>query len=411
MRTIPGFRRSSPPRAFAALLLVPFLALSLAGCGGGIPLGVLDPVAVAEGTKQVPLFVATTRAKPKIELERMFSGDRDKTVNHAKLTVSIPPNHQTGQIEWPSRAPGDSRVNFVTADRDYMNSQAFLQTIKAELARRKPDDRTVLVFIHGYNTKFEEAVYRFAQIVNDSGFKGVPVLFTWPSRGALLDYPYDRESAVFSRDDLEATLDDIATKTGVRKIDVLAHSMGNFLFVETLRQATIRGNGTFHGKIGQIMLAAPDIDIDVFRRQLMVIGQLKLPITVFVSRDDKALNFSRMVWGSQVRAGAYTVSDPAVMEKLREANITVIDLSEVKGTDAMNHGKFASSPDVVKMIGGRLAEDGGIQQRPAGLGEGIMALGATVGHTVGQTVGTAVAAPGAILSGQAPVLAGQADSE
>ena len=232
----------------------------------------------------------------------------------------------------------------------------------------------------------------------------MPVLFTWPSKGALLDYPYDRESAVYSRDDLENTMTAIAKETGVKKIDVLAHSMGNFLFVETLRQATIRGNGNFNGKLGQIMLAAPDIDIDVFRRQMYVITKLKPPITVFVSSDDKALKFSTFVWGSQTRAGATIITDPKVLEQLAALNITIFDLSDLKTTDSMGHGKFAASPDVVQLIGRRLAADGGIQQRGPGLGEGIVALGSSLGTTVGKTVGAAVSVPEAVLTGRATAL-------
>jgi len=350
------------------------------------------------------MFVATTRARPKVELARMFSGERSRTVDHARITVSIPPNHQAGEVEWPRSAPGDPKLSFVTADRDYMVDKTFIAGIRTELAKRKPADRNVLIFIHGYNTKFEEAVFRFAQIIHDSDFKGVPVLFTWPSKGALLDYPYDRESAVFSRDDLENTMTEIAKETGVKKMDVLAHSMGNFLFVETLRQATIRGNGTFNGKLGQIMLAAPDIDIDVFRRQMSVITKLKPPITIFVSSDDKALKFSTFVWGSQTRAGATIISDPQVLDQLAALNITIFDLSALKTSDSLGHGKFAASPDVVQLIGRRLAADGGIQQRGPGLGEGIVALGSSLGTTVGKTVGAAVAVPEAVLTGKATAL-------
>ena len=52
----------------------------------------------------------------------------------------------------------------------------------------------VLVFIHGFNDRFEDAVFRFAQVVHDSDAPVVPVLFTWPSRGSVLAYGYDRES-------------------------------------------------------------------------------------------------------------------------------------------------------------------------------------------------------------------------
>jgi esterase/lipase superfamily enzyme len=375
------------------------VAIGLSGCASGPPLGVLDPVALPADAHPIPIFVATTRAREEIEPARMFSGGRAKTVDHGELVISVPPTHQPGQIEWPSRAPGDPTKNFVTAKREFLTEDGFIEGIRKAIAKRPPAERDILVFIHGYNTRFEDAVYRFAQIVHDSGFKGVPVLFTWPSKGELLAYPYDRESAIFSRDDLEATLLEIAKKSGARKFDVLAHSMGNMLFVEVLRTAVIRGNPRFDGKLDQVMLAAPDIDIDVFRRQMRVIAPKRIPITIFVSKDDKALAISKFVWQSTDRAGAFTVQDPELARRLEEYNITVVDLSDVKSSDSLNHGKFAASPAVVQLIGNRLAADNGIQGRGATLGEGLVIVGSSLGSTVGSVAGGVVAAPVKVLTG------------
>ena len=59
-----------------------------------------------------------------------------------------------------------------------------------------------LVFIHGYRTRFDAAVYRAAQIVHDSGYTGTPVLFSWASAGRTVDYIYDNNSATIARDAL-----------------------------------------------------------------------------------------------------------------------------------------------------------------------------------------------------------------
>ena len=378
------------------------VALILGGCASGPPTSAMTPVAeLAPGASAVTIFVATTREKSTADdAAMMFSGLRSRDANFADLTISVPPAHKSGEIEWPGRA-ADPRVSFATLSRDFTTESGFLDSVRKALAKRPKADRSILVFVHGYNTKFEEAVFRFAQIVHDSGFKGVPVLFTWPSKGQLLDYPYDRESAVYSRDDLEAMLTLLATKSGAKQIDVLAHSMGNFLFVETLRQATIRGNGSFNGKLGAVMLAAPDIDIDVFRKQLLVIGRLERPMTVFVSKDDKALSFSRFFWSSQSRVGSTAVSDPDVIRRLEQNNIFVIDITDAKGQDSLNHGKFATSPEVVRLIGRELAQGGGIPTRGAGLGEGLVVLGGALGQTVGAAAGVALALPAGVAEGVA----------
>src|SRR6202030_2630354 len=95
----------------------------------------------------------------------------------------------------------------------------------------------------GYNTRFAEAVYRLAQISHDSGAPAVPVLFTWPSRGRPLVYTYDRESTNFSRDALEDVLQCLAKDPAVGEISILAHSMGNWVTLEALRQMSIRNRG------------------------------------------------------------------------------------------------------------------------------------------------------------------------
>jgi esterase/lipase superfamily enzyme len=73
------------------------------------------------------------------------------------------------------------------------------------LVQRAPK-RQALVFIHGFNVSFEEAVFRFAQIVHDSRANVAPVLFSWPSKGSPFAYEYDSESPNYSRDALEALL-------------------------------------------------------------------------------------------------------------------------------------------------------------------------------------------------------------
>jgi esterase/lipase superfamily enzyme len=89
----------------------------------------------------------------------------------------------------------------------------------------------VFVFIHGYNTLFAEGLYRFAQVVHDSKATGVPVLFTWASRGKLAAYVYDNNSATAARDDLEHTLR-LLLASNADQVNILAHSMGNWVTVE-----------------------------------------------------------------------------------------------------------------------------------------------------------------------------------
>ena len=136
--------------------------------------------------------------------------------------------------------------------------------------------------MHGFNNKFEDAVFRFAQIVHDSGAEVAPVLFTWPSRGSVLAYGYDRESTNFSRNALETLLRDLARDPNVGEITVLAHSMGNWLALESLRQMAIRDKRVAP-KIRNVILAAPDVDMDLARAAFHDMGKDRPRLTLMVS--------------------------------------------------------------------------------------------------------------------------------
>ena len=117
--------------------------------------------------------------------------------------MSIPPNNvrKEGEVAWPKRLPSNPATDFATLKADELTSDAAKKWLSASV--RKSPDRSVLVFIHGFNNRFEDSVYRFAQIVQDSGVHSAPVLVTWPSRGSLLAYGYDRESTNYTRNALE----------------------------------------------------------------------------------------------------------------------------------------------------------------------------------------------------------------
>jgi esterase/lipase superfamily enzyme len=186
-----------------------------------------------------------------------------------------------------SSIPGDPRRDFVTVSAEYIEKTAFIASITADAKQSRRGK--VLVFVHGFNNRFDDAVYRFAQIVHDSRTPATPVLFTWPSRGELKlrAYTYDRESANYSRDALEELLDALGANPSVSEINILAHSMGNWVALEALRSRYIRpGRGI--DKVKNVMLVAPDVDVDVFRTQIRRMGTKRPRFALFVSQDDKA---------------------------------------------------------------------------------------------------------------------------
>jgi esterase/lipase superfamily enzyme len=364
-------------RALRAVALVWALATAVAGCASR-PYGDLIVGASAPGTSTVDMLIATTRAPVVDPPGVVFGGARGRGLRFVDIAVSIPPDsvRQAGEVQWPKQAPGDPTRDFVTLRVDRME----LAEAKADFNTRvlHTPGRKVLIFVHGYNTRFEEAVYRFAQIVHDAGVDVVPILFTWPSGGNVVDYVYDRDSAMYSRDAFETLLQALVDNHNVGSISILAHSMGNYLTVESLRQMAIRDRG-LPSKINEVMLASPDIDVDVFRRQIAEIDAKprSTDFTLFVSRDDKALGISSILARDSTRLGSLDPTVEPYSSELELARINVVDLTHVHGNDFTNHSKFASG-EVVAAIGSRLAQGQTLTDAKPGLVEtfGVFAKGA-----------------------------------
>jgi len=381
-------RRSAKMAALAAFL-------ALAGCGGR-PLGVLVPVASsAPGASTVEIVVATTRAAD-VRPGEMFNGERGRWLSFADIVVSIPPDagRKVGEVQWPERLPGDPAKNFVTLKAAPIGLDEARALVHAAAAKYKP--RRVLVFVHGYNNRFDDAVYRFAQIMHDSGAPAAPVLFTWPSRANLLAYGYDRESATYSRDALERVLAALAADPSIDEVSILAHSMGNWVTLEALRQMAIRDRH-IPKKIANVMLAAPDVDVDVFRTQVEAMGEPRPHFTLFVSTDDRALAVSQRIWGSRSQLGAINPNVEPYKTGLAKARLEVVDLSDVKTSDALAHGKFAESPDVVRLIGTRLVEGQPVSDSKVGFGDRIGEITTGAGAAVGAAAGLILTAPVAVV--------------
>ena len=232
----------SKVRRISNVVLASALIGLLWGCASR-PKDVLSPVAdTVPSTSRVEMLVATTRARSQNPGE-MFSGERGLTPSFAEITVSIPPPsvRKVGEVAWPKKLPSNPATDFAVVQTEDLTLEGAKGWLSASV--RKSPDHSVLVFIHGFNNRFEDSVYRFAQIAHDTGTDSVPILITWPSRGSALAYGYDRESTNYTRDALEKVFQYLARDPQVKEVSILAHSMGNWLALESLRQMAIRNGG------------------------------------------------------------------------------------------------------------------------------------------------------------------------
>jgi esterase/lipase superfamily enzyme len=323
------------------------------------------------------IFVATTRKKA-AEQSVVFDRTRSDTLAFARVGVTVPKDHEIGKIErTKDGVPGDPAKDFTATDLTiYDSGAAFTTAVSSESDR-------VLVFIHGYNTGFDDGVYRITQIAHDTRYPGTPVLFSWASGAKTRDYVYDKDSSTAARDDLEATLVMLSKSPRVKSIDIIAHSMGNWLAMETLRQLAIAGNRDLDDKLGYVILASPDIDVDIFKKQMARYGRPDKPFVVLLSADDKALRFSSLIAGKEARVG-----DDANADELAALGVIVADLSATESGDKLNHAKFADNPVLVQLLGERLRMPDSLQPTPEQTNDQINKLAGGIGKAAAIVVTT-----------------------
>ncbi|NNU67126.1 alpha/beta hydrolase [Rhizobium sp. WYCCWR 11152] len=387
-----GFAKAIAARVGRAVPVLVALSLVTSGCANRVQ-DVLQPLAVAPaGTSRVTMLVATTR-KPSEDPGKLYSGDRGTAISLNSVDISIPPdrNRKIGEVQWPSRMPPNPQKEFAVTQVAKVQSegQAFDWYRKNRNTKHQ-----VIIFVHGFNNTYADAVFRFAQIVHDSGTDAAPILFTWPSRGRVFDYLYDKESANYSRRALEDLILQAAKSPDVSDVTILAHSMGGWLAAEALRGVAMREK-SIPAKVKNVVLASPDIDIDVFRRQFTEMGPKRPHFAILTSTRDKALEMSSWLSGGVSRVGGSDLRPYAPL--LDELGVSVIDTSAIATNDPLGHNAFADSPEIVRLLGRRLAG----QSLEGGKASVADQIGMTAANFAGSAARVAVAAPVAVISPEA----------
>lgn len=346
-----------------AFLIPMTLCLMIAGCSARPPVETLAPTVVQPpaSAQQVRVLTVTTRQRL-ADKPYAFGAGRAEGLGYAAFEISIPPGHQPGQIEWAD-GPPDPATDFVTTRQQILSPAVFAQEANA---------KDVGVFVHGYNYSFQEALFRVAQMGTDSHLTDQPILFSWPSAGRAAGYIADRDGADYSRDGLVELLTDLARQRPAGgRVAILAHSMGGRLTMEALRQLRLTGRNDVLDRL-DVVLAAPDIDIDVFREQARVIGPMQEPITVLVASDDKALALSARVSEGRQRVGAIDINNPDIRRAIQHSGMRIIDISSIQ-PDQMAHDRFI---DMISLYPQLEAQ----QRQPA-----LRQAGAFVFDSVGMT--------------------------
>lgn len=331
------------------------------------------PVDSGSGYAMVRVFYATDRAGRAGPFEQAAPAERYTgargVMNYGHADVSIPSGHRAGELEAPSwlrlEFSEDPAEHVVLLTVERMAREPFLRALQARVAASEGGN--AFLFVHGYNVSFADAARRTAQMSYDLAFDGAPVFFSWPSQGALSGYTVDESNIEWSTPHIKRFLADVARHSDAGNLYLIAHSMGNRGLTRALQQLMAE-QPALRGRFREIILAAPDVDAAVFRRELVpALRQAGRRVTLYASSNDLALKASKEVHG-YARAG--DSGDGLVVMR----GLDTIDASGVDES-VLAHSYFVESGPVVRDILQLLKEGRGAHER-----EGLQAQDTPVGR-------------------------------
>jgi hypothetical protein len=222
---------------------------------------------------KITLFYGTNRNDTGAISVNDKYGDKLDELKYGVCEVSIPRGHVQGAIErprnlWVFEFPENNDKHLILKTITEFTRNELYAKLHSSLANFS--SKSAFIFVHGYCNTFAEAARRAAQIAWDVPFEGLAGFYSWPSAGKKMEYLSDVERADASIPALGDFIDGVIQKTGVEQLHLIAHSMGNRILTVTLNN--LKDKLLLSEKIGiihQIVLAAPDIDQDVFRNTIL----------------------------------------------------------------------------------------------------------------------------------------------
>jgi esterase/lipase superfamily enzyme len=315
------------------------------------------PAAQQSDWDVVPVFYGTDRARKNEPKRIVYTSDRGRRLELGQALVTVPKIHQVPQIERPFaiRIPyfdvvlyeqaEDPKVHFTVRELKALTRADFIKLVRQRVGGSRAFKDQAVVFVHGYNNTFDYALFRTAQMAYDLKFDGAAFLYSWPSGTGLTGYYYDRESSTQAEPYLREFLELVIKDTGAKSVSIIAHSMGNLPLLHVLRDL---GPALPAGvQLNQIILAAPDVDRNVFENLAANIKRYGRGVTLYCSANDRAMAAARRVAGGVPRAGDVPREGPIVL-----SGIDTIDVTQTS-TDylALNHSSYAERSALLNDIG------------------------------------------------------------
>ncbi len=286
-----------------------------------------------------------------------FGADRS-SITYGTSFVSIPAGHVAGELESPSvlrfEFSEDPAKHVVLVNAVAQPKDDFFSELSARV--RGSTTKQAFIFVHGYNVSFEDAARRTAQISYDLGFDGAPIFYSWPSQATVKGYTIDESNIEWSQTNLKRFFADVLARSDAQEVHLVAHSMGSRAVTRAVASLIIE-NPDARDRLGELILTAPDIDADIFKRDIApVLAAARQSTTLYSSSGDIALAASREVNG-YARAGD-SGDGLVVVPGIETVDATSVD------TGLYGHSYFAEAHSVLSDISYLMRTGLSADQRP-----------------------------------------------
>jgi esterase/lipase superfamily enzyme len=300
-----------------------------------------------QGYATVRVFYGTDRKTTGSSKPAEFYGIERGELQYGYLDVTIPALHQEAELETRSRWDivsyfvGDAgmRNRYVLLDSVTPQTRVdFLSALRKQI--KEAPSKDVFIFVHGFNSTFEDAARRCAQLAYDLDFDGTPMMYSWASAGSATAYIKDEATVTSSGRKMAQMLDDVVAQSGAERIHLIAHSMGNRALIEALQTYLAAREARNRQHIfGQIVFTAPDVDREYFVGAIKSLTGAATRVTLYASNSDLALQSSQILHDAPRAglAGANIISLP---------DVDTIDMSAVPA-DSLGHNYFAASSGAI----------------------------------------------------------------
>lgn len=289
-------------------------------------------------TKEIPVYVITNRTTDgnSEDCSNKFLKNSPETVKYIICLINVPREHSIGSLDTSNDSILNRNIYFYSKGYNKLDKKDFFNNLK--------DKKEILIFVHGFNVEFEEAIYRASQIHYDLKFQGTTILYTWPAgpQGGFLSsfminetYRVNQQHAKISipifKNFLQELFDIVAEDT---KIYLIVHSMGHQIVIPALVELS-KSNQLKNKKIQEIVFNAPDYPVEEFKQDAKVITNTANRITIYCSPNDNALKASETVNKNRRIGQCYKVDGLDVI------NVKRVD-SPILGVGGLGHGYYSS---------------------------------------------------------------------